>query len=361
MAIAATLIDAYGLRLKPEQIWELQTFADVERVIGECVYRGRKRATADAPVAAEVLPKNPPLLPAAKAPRMLAQGSTVGDETHSPVSIVVAASFTVEPLASSLRLWTGTYGLRTPTASFGVNQIFRALLDVGSSFWANADGLNVVLLRCEDLPEDPATARKAVDDLLTAARRFAESTSHNAKLAVATLPPLLPGSMFADRVAANELRDYWQHALTQIAGIEIIDFAGIVEGIGLDAPSDRAMERVTRAPYSRAVYRDLGIELAHVLQRRRNPRVLALDCDGRPNRARVEMVIRQTLDQPSLVLRSELAPFDVPGWDLLSNAKIILALEKEFGTRIDVHEVVGLACIGDLFSLIDQKLEGDSS
>jgi hypothetical protein len=41
-----------------------------------------------------------------------------------------------------------------------------------------------VLLRREDLPEDPGTAREAVDELLAAVRRFAESTSHGAKLAV---------------------------------------------------------------------------------------------------------------------------------------------------------------------------------
>jgi hypothetical protein len=66
------------------------------------------------------------------------------------------------------------------------NQIARALLDESSPFWANVDGLNLVLLRREDLPEDLGTAREAVDELLAAMRRFAESTSHGAKLAVAT-------------------------------------------------------------------------------------------------------------------------------------------------------------------------------
>jgi FkbH-like protein len=42
------------------------------------------------------------------------------------------------------------------------------------------------------------------------------------------------------------------------------------------------MELATRAPYSDAVYRGLGIELARVVRRRRYPtaKVLALDCDG---------------------------------------------------------------------------------
>src|SRR5262249_15795974 len=221
--------------------------------------------TVNAPATAEALPKNPEwlsLFPAAQATRLLAQTSTAANEKYAPVSIVVAASFTAEPLASSLRLWTEAFGLRTPTPFFDFNQIARALLDESSPFWANADGLNLVLLRCEDLPEDSGTARQAVDELLAAVRRFAESTSHGAKLAVATLPPLLPGSMIEDRTAATELRWYWQRALAQIAGIEIVDFADIMEGIGLDAAGDRAMELATRAPYSGAVYRRLGIELA---------------------------------------------------------------------------------------------------
>jgi acyl carrier protein len=102
MAIAATLVDGYGCRLKPEEIWQLQTLADVERVIGERVHHESKGATVNALATAEALPKNPewlPLLPAAQATRLLAQTSTAANEKHAPVSIVVAASFTAEPLA----------------------------------------------------------------------------------------------------------------------------------------------------------------------------------------------------------------------------------------------------------------------
>jgi FkbH-like protein len=65
-------------------------------------------------------------------------------------------------------------------------------------------------------------------------------------------------------------------------GVEILDFAAVVERIGTARAVDLAQEAVARAPYSADVYRELGIALARCLRKRRRPpaKVLALDCDG---------------------------------------------------------------------------------
>jgi acyl carrier protein len=47
---------------------------------------------------------------------------------------------------------------------------------------------------------------------------------------------------------------------------------------------------------------------------------------------------------------------EVPGWDSLSHANVILAVEKAFGVRFSNLEVLKLNSIGDLQRLLDSKL-----
>lgn len=47
---------------------------------------------------------------------------------------------------------------------------------------------------------------------------------------------------------------------------------------------------------------------------------------------------------------------EVPGWDSLSHANVILAVEKAFSVRFSNVEVLKLNSIGDLQRLVDSKL-----
>lgn len=47
----------------------------------------------------------------------------------------------------------------------------------------------------------------------------------------------------------------------------------------------------------------------------------------------------------------------VPGWDSLSHARIIAAVEAEYGVRFTTLEVIGLKNVGQLQALIDKKLK----
>lgn len=46
----------------------------------------------------------------------------------------------------------------------------------------------------------------------------------------------------------------------------------------------------------------------------------------------------------------------VPGWDSLSHARVIAAVEAEYGIRFTTLEVIGLKNVGALQALIDKKL-----
>ena len=49
---------------------------------------------------------------------------------------------------------------------------------------------------------------------------------------------------------------------------------------------------------------------------------------------------------------------EIPGWDSLRHANVILAVEKAFGVRFSNVEVLRLNSIGDLQRLLDSKLGG---
>jgi len=73
----------------------------------------------------------------------------VGEE-KAAANLVVAANFTAEPLEDSLKFWGEHFGAAMRIEFAPYNQIFQQLLDAGSAFRRNTDGVNVVLLGLEE-------------------------------------------------------------------------------------------------------------------------------------------------------------------------------------------------------------------
>lgn len=67
---------------------------------------------------------------------------------------------------------------------------------------------------------------------------------------------------------------------------------------------------------------------------------------------RLQDVFRDVLDQPGLVLTRETTADQVEGWDSLTNVRLMVAAEMEFGTRFDTAAINSLRNVGDLADLI---------
>ena len=67
---------------------------------------------------------------------------------------------------------------------------------------------------------------------------------------------------------------------------------------------------------------------------------------------RLQDVFRDVLDQPGLVLARETTADQVEGWDSLTNVRLMVATEMEFGTRFDTAGINSLRNVGDLVDLI---------
>ncbi|MDO8540962.1 MAG: FkbM family methyltransferase [Opitutaceae bacterium] len=77
----------------------------------------------------------------------------------STTNIVVAATFTVEPITDVFRFWSDTLGLHTRLGFAPYGQVFQQLLDPDSEFRRNRDGCNVILLNLADwAAERPSTS-----------------------------------------------------------------------------------------------------------------------------------------------------------------------------------------------------------
>jgi FkbH-like protein len=280
MSIAAALQLRYGIRLAPEQIFALRSVQDVlTHLDPSCLVRHE-------PVPASfTLPSDPELLPLLDPSRVTAS-LLAGSERSEPASegtsiqIVVAATFVAEPLAQSLRLWSHAYGISVRLDFAGFNQITTSLLDPGSPFARNRDGINLVLARPEDLCtlHDPR-GEKMVDSIFSAAHKF---VSQGGNLMVANLPPVV--SPFAAIAPADldSLHKDWTHRQSSLPVLVDFDFATIVNAVGVDKAADPELEIVAASPYAREVYDQLGIALAREVRRRRFPakKVIALDGDG---------------------------------------------------------------------------------
>ena len=70
---------------------------------------------------------------------------------------------------------------------------------------------------------------------------------------------------------------------------------------------------------------------------------------------RLSSVFRDVFDDESIVVSSQLTASDVPGWDSLTNIRLILTVEKTFGIQFSASEIGKLQNVGDLVSLVRSK------
>src|SRR5438093_11057055 len=116
-----------------------------------------------------------------------------GAEPADRRTVVVAATFTAEPLADAVLFWAAELDLPIDVSFAGYNQVFQQLLDPGSLISRNPSGLNVVAIRLEDWglrsndTEGSDDLETKVDDFVAAAGSAAERLQ--APLLVVVCPP----------------------------------------------------------------------------------------------------------------------------------------------------------------------------
>jgi FkbH-like protein len=284
MSIAASLYDSFSIHIPAEDIFKLNSRKSIEQIITAHTEKKHLNSSDSvfAPIQITEILNNPELLPlyepeivTQELVRRFRESMHEGDK-----KIVIAASFTAQPLGSTLELWCRAFGIPFSVEFVEFNQLEQTLLSPDSIFIHNLNGVNIILTRPEDLISDGDR-----DGMIRASQLLDAINSYAAKrkgLIVSSLPPGVSPFFHAKHQQVEKLRFWWQDQLEIIEGIQILNFARVVEEIGRQNSQDTSLEVIARAPYSQMVYQRLGIEITRLLRGIFLPgkKVLALDCDG---------------------------------------------------------------------------------
>ena len=72
--------------------------------------------------------------------------------------------------------------------------------------------------------------------------------------------------------------------------------------------------------------------------------------------ATIQNIFREVLDNPNLTISPSSSAKDVEGWDSLAHIGLVVAIEKQFGTRFALAELQVLKNVGDMIELLERKL-----
>ncbi len=73
-------------------------------------------------------------------------------------------------------------------------------------------------------------------------------------------------------------------------------------------------------------------------------------------KGKVTEIVKDVVDNNSVVLHRETTASDIEGWDSLSHINIIVAIEKEFKIKFNLAELKPLKNVGELLDIIQRKV-----
>ena len=204
-------------------------------------------------------------------------------QAGAPFRVAVSATFTADPILPILSFWGRELNRPIDPWMAPYNQPIQTLLDPGGEFAANSHGVNVLLVRLEDLGETAEVARIAENahHLLDAVR---ESSS---KCCVPLIFVLCPPSedFVADparAAVAASMRRAIHASMEDVPGVQFMDHEQIRKLYPVERWDNPEGEKLGRIPYSESYFCALGtavVRLAHALFMRPY-KVIALDCDN---------------------------------------------------------------------------------
>lgn len=209
-------------------------------------------------------------------------------------TIAVTATFTADPLIEPLSFWMEELDLPFKPQIAPYNQVFQQLLDPGSVLSQNGSGVNVVLLRAEDLlreggglagwARDPAAVEARIE------RHLAELTQAIAAAAqrsgaphlVVLCPPSEAAQSSRDRIAfLARAEEKWNAALAGETSVYPLPAAELLALYPVAEPHDPHGDEVGHIPYSAAFFAALATRITRAIHALRSPprKVIAVDCD----------------------------------------------------------------------------------
>lgn len=200
-----------------------------------------------------------------------------------PRRLVIAATFTAEPLRPALEFWLAALGLPYQPVFAPAGLLLQQLVDPHGPLASNALGANALLVRFDDWKDPAAGVAELVDLLVAHAERSPAPTF------VLLCPPrpehrhgeaAAAWQRLGDAVAALADDERASHPLAA-SRLHVLRWEAILARYPVAALDDAAGDAYAQAPYSADFCIALGTALARALCAVAvpPPKVLALDCD----------------------------------------------------------------------------------
>lgn len=72
-------------------------------------------------------------------------------------------------------------------------------------------------------------------------------------------------------------------------------------------------------------------------------------------REQVYEIFREVFENDSLAISDTTSAKDIRDWDSLANINLVVAMEKQFGVKFAIQEIMPLQNVGDMIQLIEKK------
>jgi FkbH-like protein len=196
-----------------------------------------------------------------------------------PFRFAISATFTAEPIEPVLSFWGRQLEIPCEIRFAPYNQIAQTLTDPAGEFATNQHGLNVLLVRLEDLVQfDAVTLERMESNVNEVIRLVREALP---RMAVPLIFALCPPSP-ARRQFAHEMALRIETMLEETPGILYLSHEEIQQLYPVDEPWNEEGERLGRIPYTEVYFCALGTALVRLMHGLLSPpfKVIALDCDN---------------------------------------------------------------------------------
>ncbi|HEX3046892.1 MAG TPA: condensation domain-containing protein [Bacillota bacterium] len=181
-------------------------------------------------------------------------------------TLVVAASFTAEPMGDYLTWQSGHFGEKFQIQFAPYNQVFQELLNPDSLISSNP-GVNLLLIRFEDWIRDGrSTGRETYQKLeqnYTDIIGILKNKPKNAPHFIGIFP--VSAHLSLDPGTKNYLEAMYERLGTDLSGIEkveLIDFRSLAEIYKIAAIFDEVTDKTGHLPFSDEFYAAMGVAAA---------------------------------------------------------------------------------------------------
>lgn len=195
---------------------------------------------------------------------------------HLPYLLTIAATFTAEPLADSLRFWERQLNAEFAISFARAGQVMQELLGAEGKPAVHGPGANVVLVRLSDWDTGSEPLSRKTEELVRAIRTSAGRSGVPHVLCFAPSQPLTPSFESAAR-----LEDSVAEALAGAPDIHVLTSRSILTRYPVGNYRDAEADELAGIPFTSMFFAALGTAIVRVLYQieTARPKVIAVDCD----------------------------------------------------------------------------------